>query len=373
MLLLDADADPAITECVAPGAGFQAIDIQPQAEVVQVADRTLSNTWLLDPDRGPGRRRDILTLIRREVECCNNRGVLVVSTKVVLAALHRDAGNEIAANDDAGLRTPLFGAQPRWFGPRMQGVNDFEDFGTVIVIGRLQPPHGDIEDATRCLFGDDQDPIIAADPGSLPKQPSWWQLADSGLAEATIRSHPDQRAAVVLSQMRECQSLQAIARLRLVAPSLPKRVVLLSSLPLPSFPVTKLIPFDVVARGLEDEPDPHGFIRLEKALRATMGRSVRGTRLSAAGLASDLPLDFPSIDAAKHFRRGRTTGDLIRLATRIASANRWPSTFVTLRKPRGGKAVPAMVLSEAAAALSKAHTLWPEFRASITDEISSSE
>jgi hypothetical protein len=253
------------------------------------------------------------------------------------------------------------------------GVNDFEDFGTVVIIGRLQPPHGDIEDATRCLFGDDPDPIIAADPGSLPKQPSWRQLADGGLAEATIHSHPDQRAAVVLSQMRECQSLQAIARLRLVAPSLSKRVVLLSSLPLPSFTVTRLMPFDVVARGLEDEPDPHGFIRLEKALRATMGRSVRGTRLSAAGLASDLPLDFPSIDAAKHFRRGRTTSDLIRLATRVASANRWPSTFVKLRKPRGGKAVPAMVLSEASAALSNAHTLWPEFRASIADEISSSE
>jgi hypothetical protein len=160
-LILDADADPVITECVAPGARFTAIDIQPEAEVVQVSDRTLSNTWLLDPDLGPDRRRQILNLIRREVERGNNRGVLVVSTKAVLAALHRDAGNEVAANDDAGLMTPLFGAEPRWFGPRMQGVNDFEDFGTVVLIGRLQPPHGDIEDATRCLFGDDPDPIIA--------------------------------------------------------------------------------------------------------------------------------------------------------------------------------------------------------------------
>jgi hypothetical protein len=337
LLLLDADADPDITKALAHGASFNSIDIKPEAEVVQVEDRTLSNSWLLDPTRGLRRRQQVLSLIEREVARLGGQGVLVVASKAVLAALHRDIGSPLAEDDDAALMMPICGAQPRWFGPRMQGVNDFENFGTVVIVGRLQPTSQDVEDLTRCLFGDDPAELVGLGPEALPEFSTVRYLARGDIKDAKFRSHPDPRASVVLRQLREYQSLQAIARLRLVAPKAQKRVVILSSLPLPDFPVTHLVPFEVACRGLEAEPDPQGYMRLERALCATMGLSVQGTRVSAAGLSEDLPLDFNSLDAAKHFLRGRTTQDVIALVARIAKNNGWPLTPLKLRSAAGGK------------------------------------
>lgn len=72
--------------------------------------------------------------------------------------------------------------------------------------------------------------------------------------------------------------------------------MILSNQLLPGFPVTRLAPLETIERDLEHEPDWHGLTRMERALRATVGRPVRGTRLSAAGLVADLPLDSHSFD-----------------------------------------------------------------------------
>jgi len=361
LLLLDADADRDITERVVPGAEFISIQSPPVADVVQLSDLTLSNSWLLHPEAGAQRRAAVLTIIGREVDRAAGGRVLVVATKSVLRALHADVGNPYCSSDDETLRQPLLGTVPRWFGPRTQGVNDFESYATIIVIGRLQPGITDIESSSRAVFAQDELPIEAHVFGPLPPTEENIMMADGSIRVADLRAHPDPRVQAVLTQSRECSTLQAIARLRLVSPKRAKRVVILSNLPLPDFPVTRLATLSALERDLEHEPDWQGFIRMEDALVAIKRRPVRGTRLSAAGLAADLPRDFKTEHSAKRFRRGRLTSHMTSLCRRVAAANGWKITPVLLRRWNGGKAVPAIILDDHRAPLAMARTLWPDF------------
>lgn len=362
VLFLDADADalPDITERIAPAAAFVSIQSPPVADIVQVSDLTLSNSWLLNLEKGAGRRAAVLTILEHEVDSAAGDGVLVVATKSVLAALHGDIGQPVSEDDDEALRRPLCGAEPRWFGPRTQGVNDFEDFAVVVVIGRLQPGIPDIEASARAVFAQDDLPIETHVSGPLPATGAQIPMADGSVRAALRRAHPDPRAQAILAQSRECATLQAIARLRLVSPDRPKRVVILSNLPLPDFPITRLSTLAALERGLEHEPDWQGFVRMQNALRATMGRPVRGTRLSAAGLSADLPRDFQSEASAKRFRRGRPTSDLVSLCRRVAAANDWQITPLLLTRSAGGKAAPAIILDDFGAPLEMAESLWPD-------------
>lgn len=360
LLLLDADADPDITERVAPGAAFVPIQSPPIADIVQISDLTLSNSWLLHTEAGAERRGKVLTIITREVEKAAGGGVLVVATKSVLQALHADVGNSSAGTGEEALRQPLLGAEPRWFGPRTQGVNDYEGFAVIVVIGRLQPGGGDVERSARAVFSKDALPVAAHVAGPLPATSAAILMADGSVRDGPRRAHPDTRVQAILAQSRECATLQAIARLRLVSPNRDKRVVILSNLPLPEFPVTRLCTFGALVRGLEHEPDWLGFVRMEKALRATMGRPVRGARISAAGLHLDLPMDFETEPTAKRFRRGRTTSHMVSLCRRVSAANGWGLTSLVLRRPNGGKAVPAIILDNNSAPLEMAGTLWPD-------------
>lgn len=363
LLLIDADADPEIADRLAPWTEFATIATKPQAEVVQISDLTLSNAWLLDQTCGTDRRAKILTIIEREVNRADGNGVLVVSTKPVLAKMHEDIGQGVDSTlDDARLKRPLLGATPRWFGPKMLGVNDFEKYRTIIIVGRLQPGIPDIETQARCLFSDCEDPVTAHADGPLPEQRATRIMQDGSVQSAKVRAHPNVMADAVLRQTRECATLQAIARLRLVSPDTQKRVVVMCNMPLPDLPIDKLITLEALYRDLEDEPDLAGYLRMEQALRATMGQTVRGTRVSAAGLAADLPLDFPSVSSAKEFRRGRTTQDILSLIDRIGTRNRWPTTQLDLTvEGRGGRGTPAVVLAEPKDALSQAKRLWPKY------------
>jgi len=361
VLLLDADADRDITERIAPDAEFISIQSPPVADIVQISDRTLSSSWLLHKAKGPGRRAAVLAIIAREVDKAAEGGVLVVATRAVLNALHADAGNSLTGRDDDVLRQPLLGADPRWFGPRTQGVNDYEGYAAIVVIGRLQPRVTDIETSARAVFAQDAQPIVAHVSGPLPATSAGMLMADGSIREVDLRAHPDPRAQAVLVQSRECATLQAIARLRLISPNRQKRVVILSNLPLPEFPITRLSTLAALERDLEHEPDWQGFERMERALRATMRRQVRGARLSAAGLAADLPLDFETIASAKGFRRGRSTSQLVALCGRVAAANGWSITPLLLRSPAGGNAMPAIVLDDQGKPLATAKTLWPDF------------
>lgn len=361
LLLLDADADPAITDRLAPGCEFASIDARPTAEIYQVSDLALSNSWLTDEKHGAGRRSQILDLVAREVHRAQGGGVLLVATKTVLKQMHLDVGNPCKSGDDEALLQPILGASPRWFGASTQGINDYQDYATVVIVGRMQPGHGDVEDIARCLFGDDPQPIAEHRGGPIPHRPGHVFMQSGQLGDVRFSMHPDPRAHAVLRQLRECGSAQAAARIRPIAPRHPKRMVFLCNIPLPGLPVTRLVPFAGVCRDLMEDPDPSGFLRLEAALVAVQDRSVIGTRLSATGLAEDLPRNFTSPNSGKEFRRGRSTSQMFALARRIAARHNWPITCLDLCRSGGGTPTPAIILCKREHAVRRAGEFWPGY------------
>lgn len=363
LLLLDADADPLVTETLAPGAELVTIEVPPNAEVIQVEDRTFSNASLIARPGADERRREILALVRREV-AASRQGVLLVATKDVLRRLHQDVEPGRAQLTDDDLMAPLLGAHPRWFGPAMQGVNLYGAFDTAIIIGRLQPRIEVIEEQMRSIFGTTEEPLALMAPDD-PKR-GWYAelgaayLMRDGTSRATrIRGYPDPRGAAILAQNREAFTLQAIGRIRAVRAGSPKKILVLSSLALPGFPIDRLVLWQELVTGLTRIELSAKAQRLEAALYPDGSCwPVPGLRLSAAGIREDAPEIFPAPYAAAEWRRGLATPAIQEMIRIIARRRGGRPQFLDLRRPGGGRRIPAVLFDQADPAESVAKR-WP--------------
>ena len=361
-ILLDADADPLIVETVRPGARFVSVDVAPNADVVQIRDRTFSTASLVSRPKADGLRRDVLSVVEREVaRACG--GVLLVATREVLRELHRDADPSAPTDSDEALMRPILGAEPRWFGPRLQGVNTYRDFETVILLGRLEPPMEAIDRQLRSFNADGDTPLVfasglAGSCGWFPGRAGWYLRSDGRFDPATVRHHPDPGGAALLAQTREAHMLQAVARIRAVGSPTRKRIVILCSIPLPDLPVTDLVPWAEFVSGVPCAIAGR-LALLKKAIDRPDGPPLIGLRLSVAGAVEDAPHAFPTRNVSGEWRRGMPTEDLRDLVGRYAATDRRAWSFVLLRKGGGGRACPAIVMATAEKAKDVAATLWP--------------
>jgi hypothetical protein len=341
--MLDADADPLVTATLLPGAEFVAIDVRPNAEVVQVSDRVFSDAALLTRPGAEERRREILELVAREVATARH-GVLLVATRSVLRKLRQDVDPACTQPTDEDLMEPLHGASPRWFGPGMQGVNVYEDYDTAIIVGRLQPRIEAIEDQMRAVFGDREEPL-AFMPFDNPQR-GWYAeidsahlMADDSFRTTKIRGYPDPRGAAILELSREAYTIQAIGRIRAVREGRPKRILVLSSLVLPGLPVDRLVLWQELVTGLSAVELSAKSQRLETALYPDGRRwSVMGLRLSAAGIQEDAPQVFESAHSGREWRRDLTTESIHEMIRAITRRRGGRPTFVNLARPGGGQA-----------------------------------
>lgn len=345
-LLLDADADPEITDRLFPGAVFHPAALRPNAQVLQVSDRLFSMKSLKSAEL----RADIAAFVRCEVfrdKLGGDRGVLCIASRKVVLQFFRDAQHPI---DDLNLEdanrymrtTPLHGASWLWFGPGSLGKNAWQNFGTAIVLGREELPVAILQDMGRALFGDTGTPLVLideADGQKLPLGEVSYSLTNGSGRATRVPRHPDPRVAALQIQRRELASRQAYERLRLVRATEPKRLVLLSKLPIPGLPVDQLIQWDDLLPS-----------RLDRAI-AEAGATRPFLRLSAAGLAEDAPLTFPSVEAAKFWLR--TAGrDAVKWGGTVFSSRDGTTPFLRCAvKPSGrpGKPTPALIFSPAGA------------------------
>jgi hypothetical protein len=292
-LLLDADATPEILERMFPGADLMQVDLRPNAEVLQVTDRTGSKASFLRNTK----RAELVSLVRAEVlrdRWHGAGGVLAIGTKAVVQQIFEDAGHNFhnMSNQqitDLMRATPLHGARWLWFGPAALGLNDWQDFGTAIVIGREELPLAALQDYARAMFGDTGEPLdlISETEGSnMPEAVLPYLMADGSGAAVKARAHPDRRARALQEQGRELATRQGFERLRLATAEKRKRVVLVCKVPIPGLPVDRLVTMQELA------PD-----RLEAAMAEAAQRGGV-LRLSAAGLAQDAPETFATEKAA---------------------------------------------------------------------------
>ncbi|MDC6454676.1 hypothetical protein PQY68_05465, partial [Planktomarina temperata] len=282
VLYLDATADSIITEAYLPALQYHRIDVHQLAMVSQVHDRTGSkNFWnskigpeqenLSEPTYDP-RHNDLaslITILNAWVKA--GESPLVVGNKDLCEFL-RDHPRL-----DTGVAVAHFMS--------LRGSNAFEDRSVVFVTGRNQPPIDGIEQQARAIFGNSGNPLSYDDKENLPlDQVDYWLSARSlqSPAAMTVPSFSDPRIEAVQKQIREAETVQAIARLRLVWADYQKRVFLLSNLPV-EMPVDHLIEFnDLMPDRLEMELIKTGDLPLTplglEKMRPDLGLSKEATK-----------------------------------------------------------------------------------------------
>ena len=235
MLVLDADLDETIMQRILERGEIIRIEVERNAEVIQVRNRTVGNYWLSgdgDPELGQQRLSELKRLIGREVERHPDK-VLVVSPKKVRRAITEDEGDLKHPTDHEGATYIHF--------HKLRGVDSFKDYETVIIIGRHQPPDYAIEDAGRALWWDDPLPLRLDQ--QLKKEDRGYRMRSGENASAKVMVHPDNRIQRGLELKRECETLQAIDRLRLVHNENPKKVIVVSNIVL-DLTVDRLVTWD---------------------------------------------------------------------------------------------------------------------------------
>lgn len=163
----------------------------------------------------------------------------------------------------------------------------------------------------------------------------------------------------LLAQIREASTEQAIARLRLIDPSGPKRVLILSNLPLPNLPIDHSVSFAQLAAFPELTKPMPNLSRLQRALTRPDGTPLRGIRTSPKGLHEDAPHEFPTRDAAKEYSKKFAPRQMIWGLRRLAQDRELKATEVALAPKRGGHRVSAVVFAKSRQAVQVAGELWP--------------
>jgi hypothetical protein len=253
VLYLDATADPVITEPYLPALQYHQIDVRQRAVVSQVYDRSGSNSFWnekikqerenLSTDDYDEHHNDLASLVVILNEWVKaGESPLLVGHKALCDFLreHPRLDNAVAVAHFMSLR----------------GTNAYEDKSVIFITGRNQPPLDDIDRQARAIFGHSGHPLEHDDTEDMPTDHLDYWLSDRSSHEPSAMNVPafsDPRIAAVLKQIREAETIQAIARLRLVWARYQKRVFLLSNLPV-EMPVDHLISYnDLMPDKLEME------------------------------------------------------------------------------------------------------------------------
>jgi hypothetical protein len=360
VLLLDADISLGILQRIYPSAELVEFSLRPNAEVLQLTDKTFSKAATLDQrdlkdgsliKDNSGNRRGIVDLVRAEVyrdRLQGERGVLAIATKALVHVMFKEAGHKISDMGDAKARaymmaTKLHGARWLWFGPSSLGLNTWQDFGTAVVIGREELPLDVLENRARAVWGDTGAPLQMVHPNAQgrkipPRVLLPVTMADGSAWAIEGSAHHDPRTRELQEQGREYGTRQATERLRLANATECKRVILASTVPIPGLPVDRLVTWDDLA------PD-----RLDRAIAEAAQRGGI-LRVSAAGLVQDAPETFPTENAAKVWLKrdgkDRVNGVMPLIRYTISGATPLKSVRVRFKVngQRGPRATPALVI-----------------------------
>jgi len=151
--------------------------------------------------------------------------------------------------------------------------------------------------------------------------------------------------------------------LRLLGANTPKRVLVLSNVPLPGLPVNDWLKFDAVVQDKSDVQVSKKYQKLERAIVGANGPVLRGIRLPPGGLTKDAKDVFPSLASAKEFRKKTPFGSHVGVGGKHCSL-----TGSVLQLPcgsrtamRGGHKTHAVVFTTSKGAQQFSQHLWPEF------------
>jgi hypothetical protein len=225
IFILDACASRRITERFFEIESFVPMAVDRNARVVQCHSTRCSTTSMVPAKNGDATSRtdaarrlgEVTDLIERMA--ADGKQVLVIGPVAVVG--NPSKGTPALITVPSHCELAHFNA--------LKGIDHWKEFDVVIVIGRNEPPVAVFEDIARAIFFDD--------PQALNLTGTWTTevrgYSTTGAASGVdVAVHADPRVQEVVEQVRECESLQAIDRIRLMHCAREKTVILLSNLPL---------------------------------------------------------------------------------------------------------------------------------------------
>lgn len=262
IVILDANADQKIIGQFFNIEKFHTLRVQRQAHVTQCIS-TRGSTTSLTPSKNTDlkskraavkRLEEIQRLIDRKAQ--NGAKVLVVGPQIIVGNAARQVPGLLLAR--AGVKFTHFGG--------LRGIDKWKDFDVNIIIGRNQPTTAAVEDSARAIWGagykhngfEEGDWVSVEYTQQGPRgnpvtirhedwllryekldlSGSWtttkraYQTVDGQPLGVDVVTHADPLVNLLLEQIRESESMQAIDRLRLVHAENPKEIILLSNIPL---------------------------------------------------------------------------------------------------------------------------------------------
>lgn len=243
VLYLDATADPLVADAYFPDTVMHRVDVSQRAVVSQVFDRTGSNNFWnerMDEEK-TNLESKVYDLAHNDLSALVN----VLNKWVELGEAPLIVGHQGLADFlrehphlDKRVHVAHFNS--------LRGTDEYKDCSVIFVTGRHQPPFEAIERQARSVFGGSGFPLANEDTSKLPQKHIDYWLSDRSNqlpCAVPVSSFSDPRTDAVLRQIRDAETLQVVARLRLVHAEYQKRVFLLSNLPV-EMPVDHLIRFD---------------------------------------------------------------------------------------------------------------------------------
>jgi hypothetical protein len=246
LCLIDADADLSINRTIF-GDDLRGFDLPAvrRGRVTQCKDATLAKSSIIPCANLPSNvhkaerlREKLGNFVRGLVE--QGKRVLVVTNKPVRQVM----------TGEAGARLPTWaewqGAEITHFGALL-GVNRWEKFDAVVIIGREQMPPRAAERMARAIHANSS--LTIDFQGKYIKEKRGYDLR-SGQAGVSVYVHPDQRVQQFVELKRERGTAQAIDRLRLVHPDdRSPEIFIISNLPVPGIVVDHLLSLEEILSG----------------------------------------------------------------------------------------------------------------------------
>lgn len=212
VLFIDADIDRSILQrFFREKVRIASISAKRIAKVYQFKDKTFSDSSLLTSKDSDVLLNQVIQFIK---SVSRGSKTLVATTKKIRAGMtgENPRGKLDKTTDFAGAKIVHFST--------LRGLNDFEEYDNVIVIGRSQMPVDSLQEKASAIFYDDESPLTFIEPdekGDLRlKNGRRGYRMSNGKEESSVQYHPDRRIQKVLEQSREAESCQAIDRLRVV-------------------------------------------------------------------------------------------------------------------------------------------------------------